>query len=335
MVLAGAKGVTAEELAAVMHVPGVSSSTLHAAFGALDRVLNGKGDGWELAAANRLWIAPSFPLRADYLSLTGEHYVAAVEAVDFARPARAAAAIDAWVRRITRDRIRDLVPAEAIARDTRLILTNALYLDATWSSPFEKQATTDGTFRTLAGKPAEARFMHQAGSFGLAAAHGVHALELPYRGDELSMVLVLPDDAAKFRELEATIDGGKLGEILDALAPAPVEVTMPVWTSDSSMKLGDALQALGAKTAFGGGADFSGITDAKEPLVIDEVLHKTHVRVDEAGTEAAAATAVLMKRGAMPPQDGYAFTADRPFLYLIRHRPTGAVLFFGRLADPT
>lgn len=334
MAMAGARGETQAELARVLHVDGLDDP--HAGLAGLGLVLSGEGDGWQLAAANRLWPAQRFALRPDFVALATDRYRAGVEALDFARSGAAAARINGWVGEHTAGKIRDLVSPDALDGRTRLVLTNALYLRASWQSPFDRRATRDGDFHPLSGGPIQARLMKQVGSFGLAAAAGAHAVELDYKGGELSYVAILPDDPAGFARFERSLDATLVTELLGKLERKRVALTLPVYQTTARLDLGRALVDLGARLAFSEGADFSGITAEVPGVFISRALHQTFVRVDEAGTEAAAATAVVMavKAAVMPTAPPYAFTADRPFLYLIRHKPSGAILFLGRVVDP-
>ncbi len=328
LVQLGGRGDTAAELARALHLPAASADG--AALAGLSAVLQGKGARWELASANRLWAAERFTLEPAYLASTG----VGLERLDFSKPDAAARAINGWIAAQTRNRITDLVPASQLKPSTRLVLTNALYLKAAWSTPFEPALTTDGRFTLLDGTAAATRLMHQTDHFRLAAIGGAHAVELPYDGGALSFVAILPDDPAAFRSYERDLDGPRLQALLDGLTSQQVAVTLPRSQIRERVSLREALEALGVRAAFGNTADFSGISGDRS-LLIDAVLHESFMRLDEQGTEAAAATAVLMNdAAAMAGSEPYAFVADRPFLYLIRHNPTGAILFMGRMATP-
>jgi len=213
---------------------------------------------------------------------------------------------------------------------TTLPLNDALPIS--WQSPFEAGATIDAPFTALDGSSTPTQLMQTNETFRLAARDGAHAVELPYAGGALSFVAILPDDAKAFRAYEQALDAKRLEALLDALAPQPVNVALPRFELRAKTPLRGTLEALGVKAAFTDQADFAGI--ATEALKIDAVIHEGYIRLDEKGTEAAAATAVIMRPTSMPVGEPYTFRADRPFLYLIRHTATGAILFMGRLAAP-
>ncbi|MCE9572366.1 MAG: serpin family protein [Deltaproteobacteria bacterium] len=321
----GARGTTADELAHALHLSTATGDG--AALAGLAAVLQGKAASWELASANRLWAAESLTLRPDYVERTG----ASLARTDFAEPAAAARIINAWIAAQTRDRITDLISPAALSASTRLVITNALYLKAAWRSRFSAGATEGAPFTALDGSRVATLLMHQRGEFALAAHGGAHAVALPYAGGALSFIAILPDAPADFRRYEQELDGARLGDLLDHLAPAQVSVSLPRFEVRASTPLRDALEALGVKAAFSDHADFSAI--AAEPLRIDAVIHQGYVRVDESGTEAAAATAAVLVVRSIPPPS-YDFRADRPFLYVILHNTTGAILFIGRMVKP-
>jgi len=232
----------------------------------------------------------------------------------------------------TESRIKDLIPQGAIDPMTRLVLTNAVYFNAAWQSQFEKAATTQGTFHLIDGGAVSVPMMHQTESFGYSQGDGFQVVELPYDGGEMSMVILLPDDG-RLKELEDSLDADVLQSAVDSLQWTRLALSMPGFTMESSFGLKDALSALGMVTAFApGAADFSGMDGTRE-LYIGEVGHTAFVEVDQAGTEAAAATAVIMQATAMPAEP-IELTIDRPFLFLIRDIETGTVLFLGRVMNP-
>jgi serpin B len=253
--------------------------------------------------------------------------------LDFAAdPEKARVAINDWVSEQTESRIKDLIPAGAIDTLTRLVLTNAIYFNAAWYMPFHEESTEDGPFHLLDGSEVTVPMMKQTESFGYSAGKGYQAVELLYDGRELSMVLLVPD-AGAFETFEDTLDVDRVESILKDLAPTQVALSMPKFKVESSFSLVDALTALGMPDAFTDRADFSGMTGNRE-LSISDVVHKAFVSVDEKGTEAAAATAVIMKLTAAPAEP-VSVTLDRPFIFAIRDMETGALLFVGRVLDPS
>jgi serpin B len=211
------------------------------------------------------------------------------------------------------------------------VLTNALYFKAPWALPFDEDLTESGEFTTLSGDTVQADMMSQAEEFAYTSGEGYEALEMTFHRDELSMVFILPDEDT-FDSFEANFDQAALEDVLDGLAPAYGSVTIPKFEYESGFTLGDALRSMGMTTAFVS-ANLSGMIDGGG-LFIDEVFHKTFIAVDERGAEAAAATAIVVGETSAPTEE-FDFIANRPFLFLIRDRVTGAVLFFGRLTDPS
>jgi len=332
MTYAGARGKTAAEMATVLHLPKSEGDALHAAAGLLmKRLASGSGgDAHELAIANALWGQKGEPFLDSFLSLVNKNYGAGFRQTDFrAAPDAARRTINAWVQKKTRDRIKDLLEPGIITPDTVLVLTNALYFKGTWRYPFSKRATANRPFQLRGGKTVDVPTMHVAAHIRYAEDEYAQVLEMPYRGGRMSMVVLLPKDLAQF---EKGLDAKRVAALTDRLAATQVSVYLPRFKMTSKFKLAKTLAGMGMPTAFTGRADFSGI-DGRKSLFISAVEHKAFIAVDESGTEAAAATAVVMKRGGRPPR-GTLFRADRPFLYLIRDTKTGCILFVGRVVDP-
>jgi serpin B len=214
---------------------------------------------------------------------------------------------------------------------TRLVLTNAIYFNAAWQFPFEKDATADGTFHLLSGSEVTVPMMKQTKSFAYTEGDDYQAVELPYDGSELSMVILLPQPG-QFTTFERSLDASKVDGIIASLASKRVALTMPKYEFTSDFSLKKALSAMGMPVAFTDSADFSGM-DGKRDLYISDVIHKAFVSVDEVGTEAAAATAVIMTTTSLP-LNVVDVTIDRPFIFLIRDIQTGAILFLGHVTNP-
>lgn len=325
MIRAGARGQTATEMDTVLHAAGLD---LHAAGNALDRALRDRNgaDGVELATANRLWIQEGLQLAEDYLATVVGNYGAGLAAADFATDHDAArAAINQWVADATRGKIDELFPDGSLDSMTRLVLTNAVFLDADWRFPFEPQRTSDEPFTLADGSHVRVPTMHYDEYLPTAIGDGWAAVELPYDGEQLAMTVIVPDSLTEF---ERRLDPAMLDSILDQIGDGGIHLSLPRFTARSHLNLDDILGALGMPTAFGAGADFSGMTGQPD-LFIQTVEHEAVVEVDEEGTEAAAASG-----GAMAGSHGPTIAVDRPFLFLIRDEPTGAVLFLGRVTDP-
>jgi serpin B len=318
----------------------LDQARLHPAFAALAGALAGRGQAlddeearFRLNVANSLWGQEAYAFLAEYLALVDGYYGGGLRQVDFVgSPEKARQEINDWVARETEDKIEDLVPPGAITPLTRLVLANAIYFNATWAAPFEDSLTEDGPFFLLDGSQVLVPLMHQTESMPYSQGDGYQAVEMHYAGNELSMVVLLPEQG-QFEAFEATLDTEKLEAILSDLSRGQVALTMPRFEFESAFNLKDALAALGMAVAFSDQADFSGMTGNPE-LFISDVVHKAFVAVDEEGTEAAAATAVMMGLLSMPAEP-VEVRLDRPFLFLIRDVETGTVLFLGRVVDPS
>ncbi len=338
----GARGATAAEMAQVLRLSATPEAALEEVRTQLGRLNDPKRTAYTLRVANRI-----FPERSYVLSRTFVDRLAAIgapaEPLDFrSAPEASRRKINAWVAGQTADRIRDLLPPPAINGETRLVLVNALYLLADWLQPFSREATREVPFHAARGSRPTAT-MHQLGRFAFAARDGVKVLEMPYVGGDLAMVLLLPDARDGLPALEQSLDAKRLEGWLGALQAQQVLMAVPKFTVDppAGLALAEALQGLGMRLAFSRErADFTGMAAPRDPadrLSISEVFHKAFVRVDEKGTEAAAATAVVMQRAGGPPplEKRQEFRADHPFLFLVRDLRTGAVLFLGRVAEPS
>jgi serpin B len=342
MTYAGARGETARQMAEALSLI-LAPDALHPALNALDQALASRGEGaagkddqgFRLNIANALWGQEGYPFLPEFLDLLAENYGAGLGLLDFAGAAEEARlTINRWVEEQTEGRIQDLLAPGVLTAATRLVLTNAIYFNAAWLHPFEAELTEDGPFSLLGGGQVTVPMMRLPGavSLGYAAGDGYQAVELPYDGGQLSMVLLLPDPGA-YPAFEQALDAERATAILEALSRQQVALTMPKFEFESQFSLGEALQALGMTDAFSEAADFSGMT-GQRGLFIGAVIHKAFVAVDEAGTEAAAATAVVMLESAMPLEP-VEVRVDRPFVFFIRDIETGTVLFVGRVLDPS
>ncbi|MEL6890923.1 MAG: serpin family protein [Actinomycetota bacterium] len=339
MTRVGASGATADEMDDVLHADVVDD--LAVAFGSLDGALatrpgefpvpDGDPLELELSFANALWPQDGFPFEEEFLEELGRHYGAGVNMVDYVADAEGAReSINAWVAGETRDRTPELIPAGVVGAATRLVLTNALYLKAPWEFPFAGNATTEGEFRLLDGSTVTTPLMSLNEGLGHGTGDGWATVRLPYVGGDLSMTVLVPDDG-RFEEIEAALDGALLAAIDESISSRTVQLALPSWEYRTQLNLNEPLRQLGMETAFDDRADFSAMSP--ESLFISDVVHEVFIAVDEEGTEAAAATAVVMAESAAA--EPVVLTVDRPFLYWIVDEPTGAVLFLGRVLDPT
>lgn len=340
MTYAGARGETERQMAETLHFT-LPQERLHPTFNSLDLELASRGEGAEgkdgegfrLNIANAIWGQEGYEFLPEFLDTLAENYGAGLRLLDFAGDAEAARiTINDWVSEQTEGRIEDLLPQGVIDALTRLVLTNAIYFNAAWANPFEEAITADGTFHLLDGGEATASMMRQTESFGYTEGEGYQAAELPYDGRELSMVILLPE-AGEFEPFDDSLDAGRVNGILKDLAYRQVALTMPKFEFESDLSLAETLAAMGMPDAFTGAADFSGMTSARD-LFISNVIHKAFVSVDEAGTEAAAATAVIMKGLSAAVEEPVEVTVDHPFIFLIRDIETGTILFVGRVTNP-
>ncbi len=335
MTSVGARGETARQMAEALRLP-AEGKALHEAFSGLDATLNGgESRPYQLDTANALWGQQGLGYRPDFLKLTETYYRAGLHPVDFAgNPEGARKAINAWVEERTREKIKDLIGPGAITPATDLVLTNAIYFKGAWSVPFAKSATKDEDFTTTGDKRTPVPMMHRSGHLNYFEGDGFQALGLPYAGEALSMVVLLPKAVDGLAAFEASLTGPKLDGWLAKLADRQVDVALPRFRLECGFQLKDALTALGMPLAFSPEADFSGIAEDRK-LFISAVIHKAFADVNEEGTEAAAATAVMMTRSmARVPSKPVVFRADHPFLFLIRDNRSGSILFLGRVTNP-
>ncbi len=338
----GAAGATRDQIEAVLRT--TFSADFDQSMNALDQLLASRnvpepaeGDEFapppvELSMANSLWGQRGYPFESPFLDALAIHYGAGMNLVDFVEATEAARdSINGWVSDRTRDRIPELINEGVLSADTRLVLVNALYLKAAWLVPFDPADTTDQPFHLLDGSTVDVPTMHIDRRFQYASVDGVDAVSLPYGDGSLSMLLLVPA-LGGLDALEDSLSPALLNAVDSALGEYQVKLALPKFEFRSPTVLNAPLQAMGMPTAFEAGlADFSGITTV-EDLYISAVVHEAFISVDEEGTEAAAATAVIIDRvSASPPAE---LTVDRPFLFLIRDNATGAILFLGRVTNP-
>ncbi len=335
MTALGARGETERQMREVLFAGGDH----HAALGEVRQQLSGDHP-FQLEVANALWLQEGFAVRDGFLAATRDHYDAAPHMVDFQRQTTATIdRINGWVAERTQDRIRDLLSPAHVNAMTRLVLTNAIYFKGAWQDAFSKGATTPAPFHRPDGTTVEAPLMRRVGQYGYREQEDAQVLRLPYTGREAAMIVLLPRAADGLPALVATLTPTLLRDLAagDGEVVQAVDVWLPRLRIEQTLDLPETLAALGMPAAFDpASADFSGINGSRD-LYLGAVVHKAFVAVDEAGTEAAAATAagVMVTSMPMPPKDPVEFRADRAFLFLIVHRPTGTVLFLGRLTDPS
>jgi serpin B len=333
MASAGASGDTLTQMNDVLGLRPDS----HASLGALlDAVVTG-GDG-SLELANSLWAQAGLTTQPAFLDVLRADYSSELYDADFrVDPGGARDEINAWVADATHDRITELLSPQAVTAMTRFVLVNAVYLDADWASPFEPDNTRPESFTTGAGESMDVETMHQTLFAEYAASDGLQAITLPYTAG-YEMVVVLPGDGGLVDFEQQLVDaGGDLDTVVGGWSDSEVRLALPTWDTETSSGLSAQLQHLGIADAFDPSlADFSGIT-TDEPIFIGDVIHEANITVDEAGTEAAAATAVIAPAGAAPgtEPEPVEMTVDRPFFFAVRDVESGATLFQGRVVDPS
>ncbi len=342
MTWAGAAGETASQMATTL---GFSTDQLkvNTAFSALNADLLARGAGGDgegaLRIANALWGEQTYPFSDAFSAELERYYGAGLQDTDFAgAPEEARVEINDWVAEQTEDRIEDIVPEGVITTMTRLVLANAIYFYGPWRDTFMSAYTEDDTFHLIDGGEVTVPFMFQQETFPYTAGDGWQAIELPYEQEGFAMTILLPDEGT-FADFEAGLDAGTLDAAVGQLDWRPMDLYFPKFRFDFSASVAEALKALGMTDAFDPDrADFSGMVDGTPPeeLAIGDVLHKAFIGVDEDGTEAAAATAVIVgATSAAPPEDPLEVRVDRPFLFAIRDTVTGTLLFLGRVMDPS
>ena len=345
MTYGGARGETERQMADTLHYL-LPQERLHTSFNSLDLELASmadtqeeESDAFTLNTVNAVWGQHDYEFLAPFLDVLAENYGAGVRPVDFVgSPEESRVRINDWVAELTEDRVKDLIPEDTITRSVRLVLTNAIYFNARWFNTFAKNLTSLSPFHLLDGSEVDVPMMMTADAerFGYANGDGYQAVELPYKGRDMWMTILLPD-AGTFREFEESMDADLVTGILGDIEREYVELTMPKFEFESEFRLRDTLEAMGMPNAFDEHtADFSGMDGRSCPgvcLLISDAFHKAFISVDEEGTEAAAATGVVvvLESGRPTPKK---VIVDRPFIFLIRDRATDAILFVGRVENP-
>jgi serpin B len=340
MTYAGARGETESQMAAALHFL-LPQTGLHPAFNALSLELDRRADvgmdqaegAFRLRIANALWGQKEYTFLPEFLDSLAENYAAGLSLLDFMKdPEAARILINQWVFDQTEEKIKDLLPTGSITPDTRLVLTNAIYFKAAWNTKFEDSRTSQQPFYKLDGSQVEAQMMGVQQRFRYLAGEGYQLVELPYVGNEMVMTLLVPD-SGNFSAIEQSLSAAWLEDAHSRMGSFQVNLGLPKFQFEASFSLSEILKAMGMPAAFDD-ADFSGMTGTRG-LAISEVIHKAFIAVDEEGTEAAAATAVIMVEAMAMPEEPVRLTIDRPFIFLIRDRTTGTILFIGRVLEPS
>jgi serpin B len=338
MTYGGARGETAQQMSKALHFE-INQKKFHPKFQALsDTLLSRNRRGMEFKIANKLWAEKEFTFLDSYFELTKKYYGAALEKMNFKTAAEAARlAINKWVEDQTNDKIKDLLKPKILSKDTRLVLTNAIYFKGSWANEFDKKNTREGNFLADGEKLVKADFMNKYKSQTKYFENDlVKIIDLPYKGDELSMTILLPQKNKGLPFAEQALNAENFANWVGALRQEEVNISLPKFKMTSDFSLKELLSQLGMPIAFVRGvAEFKGMT-GENNLFISAVIHKAFVEVNEEGTEAAAATAVIMDMVDSVQIDlTKEFKADHPFVFMIRDTKTGCILFTGRVIDPT
>jgi len=344
MTYGGARGETATQMTQALSFPAGSQDDLHRSFAALvGRMEEVQASGKvALNIANSLWPQQDYKFLDKYMNLMKKQYGVSITPVDYKQAAKAArVTINTWVEDKTREKIKDLIAPGSLSTLTRMVLVNAIYFKGDWALQFKEKNTRDAPFWISPDQSVPVAMMHQTDKFKYAENDKLQILELPYVGKDLSMLVLLPRKKGGIRDLEASLSASQLNVWCRLLGKREVQVFLPKFKlSWGTKKLKGPLMALGMKVAFAAGAaDFSGMDGHKVPagsadrLYLGQVLHKAFVEVNEEGTEAAAATAVVIRIVRMP-RPPPVFRADHPFLFIIQENKTGSILFMGRLSNP-
>jgi len=337
MTYEGARGETAEEIQAVFHFP-QDANMRRESYLDLYQEINKKDKKYKLSTANALWAQENYKFLEDYFNLVEKYYHGKTTNLDFINETeKSRLTINGWVEEKTNNKIKDLIPFGLLSPLTRLVLTNAIYFKGFWLKQFDKKGTKEEEFRVSPNNTISVPMMHLAAqekpNLNYAETNELQILELPYDGNELSMIILLPkgDD---LKAVEGSLNSEKLSEWKKLLRNEKVNVYLPKFKFETKYSMAQDLEDMGMSIAFGGDADFSGMTGEKD-LFIGEVIHQAFVDVNEEGTEAAAATAVAGHRGISTPKQTKIFKVDHPFIFIIQDNETGNIIFIGRVSDPT
>jgi serpin B len=336
MTYAGARENTAQQMSQTLRFS-LDPQRLHPAFGKLEERLEALQEegNVQLEIANSLWPHKSYPILEEYIGLVKKYYGVKITPLDYAANIEAARRIiNEWVEEKTKDKIRDMIGPGVLDALTRLVLVNAIYFKGNWADQFEEDLTKDAPFHLLSGESIEVPMMKQQETFGYAEHEGLQILQMPYAGDEVSMLVLLPRNMDGLADLQSVLNQESLDEWIRSIRKKEVLVFLPKFKVTSQFRLDETLASMGMPDAFSPEkADLSGIDGEPQRLYIGAVIHKAFVDVNEEGTEAAASTAVGFALASMP-EPVPTFRADHPFIFMIRDNNTGSILFMGRIVDP-
>jgi serpin B len=335
MTYEGARGKTAEEMESILHIP-EDVDIRRPNFAKLINEINKKDKMYKLSTANALWAQKDYKFLEKYTNTVEQYYGGKLTNLDFAgETEKSRKIINTWVEDQTNDKIKDLIPKGALDPYTRLVLTNAIYFKGTWVKQFNEKDTREEDFRIGSGQTVKVQMMRLTGEdarFNYAETDEIQILEMDYDGEDLSMLLLLPKENT-LDDLEKDISLDKLSGWRKMLNKRRVDVYIPKFKFETKYFLVETLRKMAMKTAFSSSADFSGM-DGTTSFFINNVIHRAFVEVNEEGTEAAAATAVVVGITSVGPRIPI-FRADHPFIFIIQQKDTGNILFLGRVSDPS
>ncbi|MBR9702232.1 serpin family protein [Candidatus Pacearchaeota archaeon] len=334
MTYEGAKRQTANETKSVFHFP--ESNILRPNFAAIYNEINKKDKAYELRTGNALWVQQDYPFLEDYTNRVEQYYGGKAVNLDFVEETeKSRQTINSFIEEQTNNKIKDLIPKGVLNSMTRLVLTNAIYFKGTWEWEFKKSKTSEQDFEITPTNIVKTPLMYMKPTktkFNYLDTGDLQVLELPYKGDKISMLILLPTE--NLRQINSNLSAEQLSEWKDQMKETKLDsIYLPKFEFDTKFFMSDTLSALGMPTAFDPeNADFSGMTTEKQ-LFISQVIHQAYVKVDEKGTEAAAATAISIEATSAMPSN--VFRADHPFIFIIQEKETGNILFLGKVVDPT
>lgn len=333
MTYAGANSETQSQIEKVFHFPH-GDKKIHAQLGNIQKKFSGlSSDGIEVSMVNKLWAEKTYKINNNYSKQLKKDYSAAIELVDFIKqPESARSKINNFIADQTKNKITELLPSGSINSLARLVLTNAIYFKGNWQNQFDSKKTKEADFFVAPLKKASCQMMSQTGSFKFCEGDGFQTLELPYKGESLSMLIILPEEGINIDQFQKKLSFDKLNSIQEELSNHEVWVLFPRFKSSTGYQLKPLLTEMGMPVPFSNDADFS-VINSKKDLKIFDIFHKAFIEVNEKGTEAAAATAVVI--GIKSVQRSFKFEANRPFIYLIRDTKSGIILFMGKLSNPS
>ena len=330
---AGAVGETEKQISSVFNFP-ENTSTFHQSMGEMQRNIIGKAsEGVEISIANQLWADKNYKFKCQYLRKTKKWYKAPVKRVDFySNPDESRISINNWVEEQTHEKIKDLLPKGSVIDQTKMVITNAIYFKGQWDKKFVKVNTQNEIFTTISGEKIETPTMNANTKLNVYEGDNIKLVELPYAGKQFSMLVLLPNEDTPLVSVEKDLNTKTLDHYISLMTESDVRIALPKFKFDATYKLKPTLSKMGMPLAFSNAADFTGMSRKKD-LRIDEVFHKAFVEVSEEGTEAAAATAVVIVRKTSIMKT-VEFRANRPFMFFIRENESGNILFLGRITNP-